>query len=374
MRNVTPTQVRAETAEEQPAHPDVRPAFSSRTATSAFIGLILFLLALPILITLTGQVERQISYELMSEEHGGYSFMRSEIFESGDEIDMLFIGSSIQWNAIDTPIVQESLSLALGRQARVVSFGFNFNGIDVPYYILRDLLERKRVHVVVLSLPRLPYHDGPNPTTYKFVRHGEFNDVASRLPVKYRAAQYAGSVLRSPHDILSMVRPNGTRESRFAADLGANKEFMGMGRNRETFRHFAPPHAGVPPASVVHAATSNGIQFSHEDLPFYQDFYLAEIVRLLDENKARLVILNVPQYNERGNSVIQERVNLKKRFGRNLSVVGIAPTELFSGLSESDVELLHCDPYHFNANGSAFFTSTIAPALVDLFINGSTDN
>ncbi len=368
MRERTPLEVQIHTGDQQSlVYPPLRPPFASHAATAAFIGLVLFLLALPILITVTGLVKRQNSYELMSEEHGGYSFIRSEIFESADDIDMLFIGSSIQWNAVDTPIVQESLSRVLGRQAHVVSFGFNFNGIDVPYYMLRDVLERKRVRVVVLSLPRLPYHDGPNPTTYKFVRHGEFDDVASRLPLRYRAAQYAGSVLRSPHDILSMVRRSKIRESKFTVDLGANKEFMGMGRDRATFTAFAPAHPRVQPETLVNRATNNAIQFSDEGLPYYQDFYLAEIIRLLDETDTRLVILNVPQYNERNNSVIRETVNFEKRFQRQISIVGIAPTELFSGLTESEVELLHCDAYHFNANGSTFFTSTIAPALVEVF-------
>ena len=133
----------------------LRPAFSSRSATLSFIATVLLLVLLPLIITSTGRISRQNSYEIMTEEHGAYSFIRSEIFDNDEDIDILFLGSSIQWNAIDTPQVQVALSKAIGRKARVVSFGFNFNGIDVPVATWWGWFAQARFQIADESLFRL---------------------------------------------------------------------------------------------------------------------------------------------------------------------------------------------------------------------------
>ncbi|NJM53664.1 MAG: hypothetical protein HC846_09915 [Blastocatellia bacterium] len=76
---------------------------------------------------------------------GEYSFIKEEIFNKNEDIDILFLGGSIIWNAIDTPYVQKALSEKLGRPAKVVTFGFYFSSFDIPYTLVRDLLEKRRV-------------------------------------------------------------------------------------------------------------------------------------------------------------------------------------------------------------------------------------
>ncbi len=346
----------------------LRPAFSSPVQIISFILLVVFALLLPVFIAATGKITRRNSYEIMPEEHGAYSFVKTEIFDNEQDIDILFVGSSIQWNAIDTPQVQRGLSDAVGREARVVSFGFNFNGIDIPYVQLCDVIERKRVRMVVFSVPRLPFNDGPNATGYKFLRYGEYADTTGDLPFEYKTALFAGSVLRSPHDLLTLLRENKSKPSKYAADLGANREVMGMGRNPEKFVGFTPPAPIVPISDLLLSnATRNRFEFTNEMLPPYQNHYLNELVDLLSRNRIPLVIINVPQYNERLSPRVIERFDWATIFNSDVPLIGIAPTTLFNGLTPTEVELLHCDQYHLNKNGSEFFTQTVLPAILEVY-------
>lgn len=346
----------------------LRPAFSSSAAALVFAGLIAFALLLPVLIGMTGAITRERSYEIMSEKHGAYAFIGSEIFDKRGDIDVLFIGSSIQWNAVDTPQVQRELSAAIGRPAKVVSFGFNFNGIDVPYVMLRDLLAQRRVRLVVFSIPRLSIVDGPNATAYKFLRFGEYPEVTAPLPVKYKAALYAGTVLRSPHDLLSLLRETRSRPSKLASDLGANKVEVGMGDDPEKFSRFVPPApVFASDELLLTEATRAEFQFTNEELPKYQEHYLNELVDFLRTQKVPLVVLNVPQYNERSNGRVIERFDFAARFDPSIPLIGVSPARLFNGLSAEEIERLHGDRYHFNANGNEFFTSAVMPALIDVF-------
>ncbi len=346
----------------------MRPAFSTNNQISAIVILLILILLLPVFITLSGKIDRRDSYDIMSEEHGAYSFIASEIFDNKDDIDILFIGSSIQWNAIDTPQVQRALSASLGRPARVVSFGFNFNGIDVPYVMLRDALERKRIRLVIFSVPRLPFNDGPNATAFKFSRYNEYSDASAALPLKYKAASYAAGILRSPRDLLTLLRKNKTGVSKFAADLGANKERMGMGRNPQKFVSFAPKTPTFSANELILSSDTKGFfEFTNDLLPQYQEIYLSQLVSLLRNKGVPLAIINVPQYNERSNLKVSERFDWATKFDENIPLIGISPAQLFEGLTPDEVERLHCDPYHFNANGNTYFTQAVLPAIIQVY-------
>jgi hypothetical protein len=334
----------------------------------SFVLLIAFALCLPALLSRSGAVTRQRSYELMPEQHGAYSFVRSQIFEDGSDIDILFVGSSIQWNAIDTPQVQAALSDTLGRKANVVSFGFNFNGIDIPYAELRDVLERRRVRLVIFSIPRLPFNDGPNATAYKFLGPGDDEGATAGLPFRYRSALYAGAVLRSPHDLLRIVESIETEPSKYAADLGANKETLGMGRKSSKFVRFVPASPRLPVRDLLLSDTTREhFEFTNESLPPYQEHYLDEIAKLLHRCGTPLAMINVPQYNERSSTKVIERQDWARRLGSDVPLIGVPPATLFEGLSPDEVEKLHCDIYHFNKNGNEFFTRTVLPAILHVY-------
>lgn len=343
----------------------VEPAFGSRSQAMCFLLLVSTLLALPVLIDRSGLVTRERSYEMIAEHEGGYSYMKKEIFENSGDIDVLFLGSSVLWNGLDTRQFQRSLSDSLGREATVMTFGFNFNGLDTSYAILRDLLERRRVHLVVFTVSRIRFHDGPSTLAYRFLRYSDHPEVVADMPLSSKFSLYACNVLRSPHDILLMLRPDRSRPPAFADGFGSNIESLGMARDPDAFVPFAPPRPTIAPVAATYSAdTQDNFKFTNDYPTPHQDLYLHHLVKLLDEKRTPLAIINIPLYEERSNDKVVERFDWSKRYGGHIKLVGIPPTTLFAGLDEQQLELLFGDPRHFNKNGAEYFTEAMLPTLL----------
>ena len=351
----------------------LRPAFKSNVTAVWFLVLIVFALLLPKIISSTGQLSRRNAYEILPERLGAYSFMSDEVFEKTEDLDILFVGTSIVWNAIDTPQVRQGLSEVLGRPARAVTFGYSFASMDTSYALLRDVLQRRRVGLVVLSIPRLTYTEGPSPTACKFLRYGSDSDVFKGLPLESKISLYACDVLRSPRDLLTLTRPNSRSRSLYTDTLGAFKRKVGMGEDPRTFERFAPEPPSLAGADMIYSdSTRELFDFTEQPIPEYQTYHLDRIIELLRKNGVPFAILNIPQYSERKNNKIVELRDWRTRFGADTPLIGIPPRALFSGLSEAEVEKLHGDHEHLNLNGCEFYTRAILPAILDVHSKHAT--
>ena len=365
----TPEQsVRAGTSPQFSKDEVLEPAFKTNVGAVWFLVLVVFALVLPKIITSTDLISRRHSYEILPESLGAYSFMSDEVFEKKEELDILFIGTSIIWNGVDTPQVQQALSEHLGRPAHAVTFGYSFNSFDISYSLLKDLLERRRVRLVVLSIPRLTYPEGPSATAFKFLRYDENPEIVAGLSLESKISLYACSVLRSPRDLLTIARPNLPVESRYAETFGAFKREVGIGEDPRTFERFAPPVPLLQSTDLIYSdSTKDLFKFTNTRIPAHQDYYLEKVVELLRENRVPFAILNVPQYSERHRDKVVELENWQERFGTDIPLMGIPPTTLFAGLSEKEVEKLHSDHEHFNLNGCELYTDAILPAILEVY-------
>lgn len=349
---------------------ELRPAFSSARHALWFLSLVATVLLLPEMISWSGLTDRRESYEIMTENYGAYSFVAQEIFDKSEDIDILFLGSSVLFAGVDTPQVQRALSRELGRPAKVVTFGHYFNSIDVLYKQLSDVLERRRVRMVVLSIPRMPYTDGPSTSGCRFVKYSDVKEVFQEIPTKYKAALYACGILRAPHDVLSMIRRNGSRisPSPFAENLGMDKAEIGIGRDPGAFTRFTPVSPSIPSERLILGQrTSDQFHFTNDEIPFYQNLYLEKLVELSRRKQVPLAMLNIPQHAERHSHQVIERKNWKQSFGADVPIIGVQPTILFAGLNEDELEKLRFDDAHFNANGSEFFTRAIVPGVLEIY-------
>ncbi|MEQ1762322.1 MAG: hypothetical protein ABL984_04150 [Pyrinomonadaceae bacterium] len=350
----------------------LRPAFATNFGALAFLTLMLFLLILPLIIGSTGLITRRHSYQIMPENQGAYTFAEQETFEKKGDIDILVLGSSVIWNAIDTRFIQSELSKSLGRPATVITFGNYFNSIDIPYNQLNDLLQRRRVRMVVFSVPRMPYTDGPSTTAYKFIRYNDNTNVTDDLPFQQQISLYACSILRAPHDLLTIARTNRSKPSPYIRTLGANEAEMGMGRDPSKFARLVPAIPNIAKSSLIYSGgTRTQFSFINAEITDYQSRYLDAMVDLLREENVPLVMLNIPQYSERHERTAIERVYWAKWYGDDIPLIGISPKILFEGLSEDEVERLHYDDEHMNANGSEFFTKIVSPAIVEVYKNNA---
>lgn len=344
-----------------------RPAFSSLTTALYFIGLIIFVLLLPKIISDYGLVSRVDSYDVMPENFGEYTYIKNEIFNEREAIDILFLGTSVLWNAIDTPHVQRELDKKLDRATRVRTFGFYYDGIDPAYAMLRDLLDRRRVKMVVLSIPREKLDDNPSLPACKFIRYNDFPEISEKLSLRAKLSLYSCSILRAPHDLLSAVRAGRSNPSPFSERLGANKEFLGMGRRPEKFVRFTPPPYLTGDDLLYATETRTNFRFLGDEPGELQRHYLEALFALLEEKKVPFLMINVPHYAERQSLQAIEKVNWSKRFEKEIPLAGIPPKDLFAGLNEPQVEKLYCDPDHFNANGNEFFTRAMLPEILRFY-------
>lgn len=347
---------------------ELRRAFGSSRQAFSFLMLMSVTLLLPEIISQSGLIDRRHSYEIMTENHGAYSFVAREIFDNREDIDVLFLGSSILFSGVDTPKVQQALTAEHGRPVRAVTFGHYFNSIDVLYMQLRDVLSRKRVRMVVLSIPRVPYTDGPSTTGCRFIRYSDVDEIVEQLPLKYQASLYGCGLLRAPRDLLTMIRKNRISPSSFSEGLGMDEAEIGLGRDPRTFSKFSPVSPSIPADDMFYSRnTEHQFKFTGEEIPYYQDLYLKRLIDICRRNGVPVVILNIPQFTEWHSETVVERKNWQVEFGGDLPIIGIRPSVLFAGLSDDELDKLRFDDAHLNANGREYFTRAVLPAILEVY-------
>jgi len=347
----------------------LRHAFQNDFQALAFLVLVTGVLVSPVLIAHLHPQDRRHIYRTMREEDGGFSFMEHEIYEVKDNIDVVFIGPSTVWSGIDSPIVEKALTEKLGRPARVMTFGNTGASMDVPYMLMRDLLSHKRVGMVVTSVPRAPFNDGLTPQGFRFLSYSDPPETDG-LPLRYRAMLYAGYVLRGPRDLLDWLRPAPSTASSLLHTNGAMLALAGW--YGQPYTPFTAPYPQLPPeASIYSTRTRDNFSFSGAPLPFFQTYYLHKLCDLLRTRHVKLVLVSIPQYQERRNSLAIERLCWPDVLGWPTAMVGIPPATLFRNLSDQDVQKLYYDDLHLNRNGSEMLARTLTPALLELYANRS---
>ena len=125
------------------------PAFSSTRQAAAFALLLLLLLLSPVLAGRKFLPPREQAYASLSWGSGPYPWIRHEIFEETNDIDIAFMGSSHILHAVDTPYVQAQLSEKLGRPAVVRTIAWGGAGYDALFFVARDLMAHRKLKLLV---------------------------------------------------------------------------------------------------------------------------------------------------------------------------------------------------------------------------------
>jgi hypothetical protein len=348
----------------------LRPAFRTDLHAAAFLFLVVAALAAPVLLDRIHHPSREYVYQVMREQDGAFSFVQHEIFDVKEDIDILFAGNSTVWAGMDSPLMEEALTRRRGRKAHVVSFGSYWPSVDVPYMEIVDALAHKRIHMVVISVPRMEYGDAPSPVAARFLSYGDPPEAREGLPARYRLTLYAGFVLRSPRDVLASLRPTRSIPSAYTANNGSLLSTEGW--EKLPFTVFSPPPPEVPAGESIYSAqTGDRFAFIQDPLPFYQTWNLRKLTGLLAARKIKMVMVGIPQYPERRNGRVVERQPWQEILGPQVAVAGIPPAVLFSGITDENIRKLYFDNMHLNRNGSEFLTRALTPALLELYAGDS---
>jgi hypothetical protein len=350
----------------------IDPPFATGRQALCFAVVLAAILLLPAALFSFGAVTREDVYRRIPNEWGGFPFIHRQIFEEQGEIDILILGTSLLYQALDTPYLQQELTSITGRNARVVSFGTNWRCELLNYLLLRDLLQRRKVRMLVFSMP-VWYQDDdlPHLQSHRWLLFGTDDAAWRGLPFRNRLTSYAQSVLGAPRHVLGLLRDDLVTDSPFSATLGAGKIEKGI--PPAGFVRWMPSPRALRPGTMIYSSdTRSRFHFTRQPLNDYQMHFLRMSFELLERYRVPVVLVHVPLWSERYRTVVDERMPWPEVFGKDIAMVGVPPTTLFAGLSEAEMGRLfynqeNFENHHFNRNGNEFFTRTIAPAILQLY-------
>jgi hypothetical protein len=364
----------------------MRPAFSSLGQASSFALLLLCLLLSPALMGKRNLPPRDRIYSSYSSRLGAYSYLQQQIFQEKGDIDIAFVGSSHIWLDINTTEVQEKLSQELGRPAVVRTFGWSKPGFDALYFIAQDLLERRKVRLLVFydevnlrARPSLPHR-----LAFRWFRLGDNRADLDSLSIRSKASYYAAAILGMPRNLLNLLRPNLPEDKRaaertrsriyhMAADPADRLGSAAIDLEYNTLQPVADyqPHSTARPSDVCiySPATKDKFAFSGPDTPELQLRFARKFGQLLAQHGTQIVLLCLPRVSDMKDPLLQARTFWPDIVASDMTMIGIPPATLFQGLSESEVLKLYYDPDHFNRNGQKYYTSIIAPRIVETYVD-----
>jgi hypothetical protein len=367
----------------------MRPAFGSTRSAAAFALLVLILLLLPAIVGPGQLPSREEIYSSFWWANGPFPYIHQQIFKEKGDIDIAFVGSSHMAQGINTPYVQEKLGKKLGRPAVVRSICWGGAGYDALYFITRDLLQHRKVHMLV-------FYDDYNPGWYwanslapRWFRFGDNAKALSGLSVRFQLSYYFAAIIGMPRNLLSLIRSNipvdliskkkNYLEINFKAPnpatmLGTSSAHIGFGLDpaptseNAPFVDFAPPTDALSSeVSIYSPATRAMFQFKGPPTPPLPLYFARKFATQAQENGAKLVLLHIPIFSERKDAEIREREFWPDVLRADVTMVGIPPARLFAGMTDDDVRKLYYNSAHLNTNGQEYFTSIITPSLLELY-------
>jgi hypothetical protein len=354
------------------------PAFSSTRQAAGFALLLLLILLSPELPRRSWLPPRQQVYAHISWGAGAFPYLHDQIFEETGDIDIAFMGPSRIFWGIDTPQVQEQLTAKLGRKAVVRSLCWSGPGLDVFYFVLQDLLEHRKVRVIVFPNCTAGAGNFAQLFTPLYFRMADNAAGLAGLPFRVKLSYYANAILGTPRDLLEALRPNlalidsdkiswpgYTNIANPAHRLGslAIRESMGG-----AFEEFRPQSKARPEDVCVYSeATSQYFRFSGDPITAVQSVFARKIGALARAHGVKLVYLHMPQLNDADTSVIPVQTYWPDLFGQPVTMMGVPCAKLFAGMADQDIRKLFYNYEHFNQNGQQYFTSLITPALIRVY-------
>lgn len=344
----------------------IDPPFKTRGQALAMLLALVATLVLPVLLPVFGLPSRLEVYRSLPVSTGPFNFIAHEIFEDERPIDLLLIGSSTLWSAIDARHLETALSERLGRPAIVRVLAANWPGDDLTYVLLRDVLEHRKVKFVVLGMP-FPNqtNDRPHVQSFRWLRFGDDSRIWEMATFRSLLSVYASSVLGGPRQLVSALRPNRpTPNHEEGINLGGQLGEHGF--RGAPFVRFerAPPPIPVERA-IGRTATEGWFRVTNTRLGPYQTHFAKLIGELLKTHQVRAAAIHVPMWSDRASETVNQAMDWNDVLGVPMPIIGAPGSVMFSNLSANEQELLYYDE-HLSRNGAEFFTRALTPAIVEL--------
>ena len=225
----------------------------------------------------------------------------------------------------------------------------------------------------------------PRPTGFAWVTMAKrCLDSWRHSSQRIQATYYFAAIIGLPQNLLSLIRPNLPDELIFpendhwktffqapnsAARLGAlASEQMITG---VPYAPFAPSGNARPSdVSVYSAATKDQFLFVGPPTPAWQLKFAQQFAAMAKAHGVKLVCLHMlpTEVNDETNTpVVREREFWPEALRAEVTMMGIPPAKLYSGINSADLPRLFYTVNHFNRNGQAYFTRLITPRLLEIY-------
>lgn len=346
------------------------PPFTSRRQAYGFALLLAFLLLLPAGLSQSGLVRRKDVYQRIPEKFGAFSYIGHQIFDDSSDIDILFLGSSVLWSGIDTPYVQYQLGQQLDRPANVITFGSNWRGEELNYTLLSEVLQRRRVRMLVITMPLSHQSTNlPHPQSFRWLPYGDNAAALRGLPLRSRLALYGEKVLGAPRHLLGIIRSDIQDKTDFYHTLvllkGAYRVEGGYFGAPFVLQKTRPPEVSAH-SMIYSPETQRFFSFTQQPLSPYQMHFLRLTTELARRSDVPVAILNIPLSRQRRHAAVEERMHWSEVFGLEMPIIGVPPATLFRGMTDSEIDRCFYDE-HMNLNGSDLLTRTVTPAILTVY-------
>ena len=263
------------------------------------------------------------------------------------------------------------------------------SGYDGLYLISEDLLQHRKVKLLVFYDENVELGEQlRNGALTSLFRLSEQTSVWSRLPIKDQAAYYVVALMGMPRTLLSLISLNIPAEL-FPNHPGyiqpQNKGFIEAPRHMGTvyvhagfsptffnaknspFQPYYPTEANESDGCIYSPSNNSVFEFSNAPLPAWHLQFAKAFGALANNCGCQLVMLDIPVYEERRNTVISERAFWPGFLSTNLLMLGLPPIKMFGSMTDEEVQYLFGDPQHLNQNGQRYFTRLITPTRLKLY-------
>ena len=344
---------------------EIPPALPTGTERLALVGTLFFLFLLPLLLGLPFW-DRSHQFNDPSYTHADFPWIQQKIFKDTSPVDVLFVGPSNIWWHIYTPHVKEELSKVLGREAEVLTFGHHHLGPDLDWILVSEILQRRKVHLLVLGTPRHGVLETfPHLDAFLWWIFGRDSFRVHGLGWFDHLKLYGVSVIGSWRNLKMGLTPFRDSQTEIQRPLlGAFPEWYPHQLNFDVSR--------IPAFPVQKVFLRNTLQHPLVKVlgpPISSPWktFIRNTVQQANSKGTKALLLYSPMTSAKSNDFLGEREAWDSVLaGLDFYYAGFPPSNLLAPLSPRDRQTLY-EKLHLLELGSHMFTRAVTPFIIEAY-------
>jgi len=362
----------------------VAPAFTTRGHAISFIALLVGLILGPSLLERLWPADPSKIYKAIPLSYVNYHHI-GETISAGGKIDVVVIGASDAWTALDVSFMQEELSKHLKRPARVVNLSTNWAGEDRHLQVLSDLLQRASVHLVLGT-----ENDALQTTPHELAKFWWRGAASlSDLSRSVRAQFHFMSIVGLPRQLWARLISVDALEPMpgYKSSLQKMRETLGFlgevhgwkshtepnEKNRRKLTERIAPAPDLPVEKYFYPGTENAeFKWQYYDYNKLFTSFTQKTNRLVKAHGGLYAAIAIPTHFR---DAPLDRVVIRPLYAkqaRDWPVIGISMTQLFKGMSFDEMKDFYSNESHLNVVGAKVFTRAMMPAVLKLYDQATT--